>query len=155
MTDEAAGQEWLERYTEQRDTLIEANAYNPADEKDSCGVGLVAQIDGTPRRAIVEMAVRALKAVFHRGAIDADGKTGDGAGIRIDVPQDFFRDAVRAHGPHHRQRQADLCRPDLPAAYRPRPAGKRAVHRRDRSRALRLLHLWLAPTADRHIRHRR
>ena len=82
----------------ERDTLIEANAYNPADEKDSCGVGLVAQIDGTPRREIVEMAIRALKAVFHRGAIDADGKTGDGAGIRVDVPQDFFRDAVRGMG---------------------------------------------------------
>ncbi len=44
------------------------------------------------------MAIRALKAVFHRGAIDADGKTGDGAGIRVDVPQDFFRDAVRGMG---------------------------------------------------------
>ena len=58
-------------FERQRDALIEANAYNPADEKDACGVGLVAQIDGTPRREIVEMAVRALKAVFHRGAIDA------------------------------------------------------------------------------------
>ena len=98
MTHEAEGQEWLERYNEQRNTLIEANAYDPADEKDSCGVGLVAQIDGTPRREVVEMAIRALKAVFHRGAVDADGKTGDGAGIRLDVPQDFFRDAVRGMG---------------------------------------------------------
>jgi hypothetical protein len=98
MTDEKAGQEWLERYTEQREALIAANAYDPADEKDSCGVGLVAQIDGTPRREIVEMAIRALKAVYHRGAVDADGKTGDGAGIRVDVPQDFFRDAVRGMG---------------------------------------------------------
>jgi len=98
MTDEKAGQEWLERYTEQREALIAANAYDPADERDSCGVGLVAQIDGTPRREIVEMAIRALKAVYHRGAVDADGKTGDGAGIRVDVPQDFFRDAVRGMG---------------------------------------------------------
>ncbi|MCF8507211.1 MAG: glutamate synthase large subunit, partial [Hyphomonadaceae bacterium] len=98
MTHEKAGQEWLERYTEQRNALVAANAYNPADEKDSCGVGLVAQIDGTPRREIVEMAIRALKAVYHRGAVDADGKTGDGAGIRVDVPQDFFRDAVRGMG---------------------------------------------------------
>jgi glutamate synthase (NADPH/NADH) large chain len=98
MTHDQAGQEWLERYTEQRDALIAANAYDPADEKDSCGVGLVAQIDGTPRREIVEMAIRALKAVYHRGAVDADGKTGDGAGIRVDVPQDFFRDAVRGMG---------------------------------------------------------
>jgi hypothetical protein len=98
MTHETPGERWLRKYTTERDTLIDANAYNPADEKDSCGVGLVAQIDGTPRREIVEMAIRALKAVFHRGAIDADGKTGDGAGIRVDVPQDFFRDAVRGMG---------------------------------------------------------
>lgn len=98
MTHDQAGQEWLERYTGQREALIEANAYDPADEKDSCGVGLVAQIDGKPRREIVEMAIRALKAVYHRGAVDADGKTGDGAGIRVDVPQDFFRDAVRGMG---------------------------------------------------------
>jgi glutamate synthase (NADPH/NADH) large chain len=98
MTDTTEGQRWLERYTRERDTLVDANAYNPADERDSCGVGLVAQIDGAPRREIVEMAIRALKAVFHRGAVDADGKTGDGAGIRVDVPQDFFRDAVRGMG---------------------------------------------------------
>ena len=61
MTHETPGERWLRKYTSERDTLIEANAYNPADEKDSCGVGLVAQIDGTPRREIVEMAVRALK----------------------------------------------------------------------------------------------
>ena len=92
------GEAWVREYLEKRDKLIAANAYNPADEKDSCGVGLVVQIDGTPRREIVEMAIRALKAVWHRGAVDADGKTGDGAGIRIDVPQDFFRDAVRSQG---------------------------------------------------------
>ena len=138
-------------YTSERDTLIDANAYNPADEKDSCGVGLVAQIDGTPRREIVEMAIRALKAVFHRGAVDADGKTGDGAGIRVDVPQDFFRDAVRGMGHTIAERQAGLRRPDLPAAHRSGPAGKSALDHRDRSRALRLLHLWLAPAADRHL----
>ena len=55
MTHETEGQDWLQRYGEQRDTLIAANAYDPADEKDSCGVGLVAQIDGTPRREIVEL----------------------------------------------------------------------------------------------------
>jgi len=108
MTRETEGQSWLERYTEKRDTLIAANAYNPDDEKDSCGVGLVAQIDGTPRREIVEMAIRALKAVFHRGAVDADGKTGDGAGIRVDVPQDFFRDAVRGMG-HAMGNDKQIC----------------------------------------------
>ncbi len=98
MTDNSWGENWVREYQEKRDRLVAANAYDPADEKDSCGVGLVVQIDGTPKREVVEMAIRALKAVWHRGAVDADGKTGDGAGIRVDVPQDFFRDAVRSQG---------------------------------------------------------
>ena len=53
MTHETPGERWLRNYTTERDTLIEANAYDPADEKDSCGVGLVAQIDGTPRYEII------------------------------------------------------------------------------------------------------
>ncbi|HEY7797258.1 MAG TPA: glutamate synthase large subunit, partial [Hyphomonadaceae bacterium] len=106
--EEQFGEAWVREYERKRDTLIAANAYNPADEKDSCGVGLVVQIDGTPRREIVEMAIRALKAVWHRGAVDADGKTGDGAGIRVDVPQDFFRDAVRSQG-HTISNDAQIC----------------------------------------------
>ncbi len=93
-----SGKAWLRDYETKRNRLIEAHAYDPADEKDSCGVGLVVQIDGTARREIVEMALKALKNVWHRGAVDADGKTGDGAGIRVDVPQDFFRDQVRRQG---------------------------------------------------------
>ena len=87
-------------YLEMRDTLIEANAYSPEDEKDSCGVGMVVSLDSTARREVVAMAIKALKNVWHRGAVDADGKTGDGAGIRIDVPQEFFRDQVRLTGHH-------------------------------------------------------
>ncbi len=88
----------IAKYLEQRDRLIEANAYDPAHEKDACGVGLVAALDGKPRREIVEMGIKALKNVWHRGAVDADGKTGDGAGIRIEVPQDFFREQVERAG---------------------------------------------------------
>ncbi|WP_431284888.1 glutamate synthase large subunit [Humitalea sp. 24SJ18S-53] len=67
-------------------------------EHDACGVGLVASLDGQPRRDVVEAGINALKAVWHRGAVDADGKTGDGAGIHIEIPQDFFADAVRLGG---------------------------------------------------------
>src|SRR3546814_7141661 len=56
--------------------------YDPAEEHDACGVGLVASLDGTPRRDVVVAGIEALKAVWHRGAVDADGTTGDGAGIR-------------------------------------------------------------------------
>ena len=65
--------------------------YNPEREHESCGVGLVASIDGRPRRTVVEAGIQALKAVWHRGAVDADGKTGDGAGIHVEISQDFFK----------------------------------------------------------------
>ncbi|MEL6473800.1 MAG: glutamate synthase large subunit [Pseudomonadota bacterium] len=86
------------RYLENRQRLIEAHAYDPAHEHSACGVGLVTAIDGRPRREIVEMGIKALKNVWHRGAVDADGKTGDGAGIRLEVPQDFFREQIERTG---------------------------------------------------------
>ncbi len=98
----------IDKYLETRERLIAANAYDPAHEHDSCGVGLVVQMDGTPRREIVEMGIRALKAVWHRGAVDADGKTGDGAGIRVDVPQEFFRDQIRGLG-HEPSGDTPIC----------------------------------------------
>ncbi len=72
--------------------------YNPSMEHDNCGVGLVAALDGRKRRDVVEAGINALKAVWHRGAVDADGKTGDGAGIHIEIPQDFFAEAVQRSG---------------------------------------------------------
>ena len=72
--------------------------YRPESEHDACGVGLVAAIDGKPRREIVEAGIEALKSVWHRGAVDADGKTGDGAGIHVQIPQAFFREHIGRTG---------------------------------------------------------
>ena len=88
----------LDLYLANRQRLIDGHAYDPSFERDNCGVGLVCAIDGKPRREVVELAIKALKAVWHRGAVDADGKTGDGAGILLSVPQDFFIDQVRNTG---------------------------------------------------------
>ncbi len=88
----------LEQYLENRQRLIDAGAYDPAHERDACGIGLIADVHGRARRATVEIAIKALKAVWHRGAVDADGKTGDGAGIRLGIAQDFFKDAVKNTG---------------------------------------------------------
>ena len=88
----------MQLYLDNRTKLVEAHAYDPASERDACGVGLVCAIDGQPRREVVELAIKALKALWHRGAVDADGKTGDGAGILVSVPQDFFTDQVRRTG---------------------------------------------------------
>ncbi|HRJ00072.1 MAG TPA: glutamate synthase large subunit [Hyphomonas sp.] len=90
--------DYVKQYEANRQKLIEAHAYNPEDEKDACGVGLVVSLDGKPKREIVAMGIAALKNVWHRGAVDADGKTGDGAGIRLDVPQEFFREHVSRTG---------------------------------------------------------
>ena len=75
-----------------------AGTYDAAQEHDACGVGLVAALDGVPRRDVVEAGIDALKALWHRGAVDADGKTGDGAGIHVEIPQDFFADVVERGG---------------------------------------------------------
>ena len=76
--------------------------YDPAFEHDACGVGFIAAIDGAPRREVVVKGIEALKSVWHRGAVDADGKTGDGAGIHVQIPQGFFRDHIErtGHKPH-------------------------------------------------------
>jgi len=90
--------EAIDRYLANRQRLSDAHAYDPSAERDACGVGLVCAKDGKPRREVVELAIRALKAVWHRGAVDADGKTGDGAGILLNVPQSFFADQVQRIG---------------------------------------------------------
>src|SRR5246127_1980140 len=78
--------------------LAEGGLYDPREEHDACGVGVIASLDGRTRRQVVEAAIAALKAVWHRGAVDADGKTGDGAGIHVQIPQDFFQDHIRRAG---------------------------------------------------------
>ncbi|MDC0394338.1 glutamate synthase large subunit [Alphaproteobacteria bacterium] len=78
--------------------LRHAGAYDPTWEHDNCGVGLVAAIDGKPSRAVVEAAIKALQAIWHRGAVDADGMTGDGAGLHIAIPRDFFIEHVARTG---------------------------------------------------------
>ncbi|MBY0407838.1 MAG: hypothetical protein K2Q01_09105, partial [Rickettsiales bacterium] len=89
---------WDEEYNQRARALAEHGMYDPSTEHDACGVGLVAAIDGKPRRAIVEMGIEALSAIYHRGAVDADGKTGDGAGIHIQIPFDFFCEHIERTG---------------------------------------------------------
>ena len=99
----AAGANIVAQYYADARKLQAAHAYDPAEEHDACGVGFVAAIDGKPRREIVETAISALKSLWHRGAVDADGKTGDGAGIHIQLPRKFFYDFV-AQSEHVRPR---------------------------------------------------
>jgi glutamate synthase (NADPH/NADH) large chain len=93
-----AAEHEIARYLANAKKLEEAHLYSPEQEHDACGVGFVAALDGKPRREVVARAIDALKAVFHRGAVDADGKTGDGCGVHLQVPQEFFRAAVAQTG---------------------------------------------------------
>ncbi|MCY3879795.1 MAG: glutamate synthase large subunit [Rhodobacteraceae bacterium] len=88
----------IQREQEQRRRAGESGLYLPGQEHDSCGVGMVVSIDGIQSRRVVESGVEALKAVWHRGAVDADGKTGDGAGLLLQMPKQFFYDQVRRTG---------------------------------------------------------
>lgn len=66
--------------------------YRPEFEKDSCGFGLIANLDDKPSHWVVETAVNALRRLTHRGAVAADGKTGDGCGLLLQTPTAFFRE---------------------------------------------------------------
>ena len=89
---------WV-RAEEAKRAWLEANGlYRAEDEHSSCGVGLVVAISGKPSRKVVENGINALRAVWHRGAVDADGKTGDGAGMHVQIPVKFFYDVIRRTG---------------------------------------------------------
>ncbi|KAJ57181.1 glutamate synthase [Actibacterium mucosum KCTC 23349] len=90
--------EWLQNEEAKRAYMAEHGLYREDDEHSSCGVGLVVAIDGKPSRQVVESGINALKAIWHRGAVDADGKTGDGAGIHVQIPVPFFYDQIRRTG---------------------------------------------------------
>jgi len=91
-------QHWAAEQEANRDWLAEHGLYRHEDEHSSCGVGLVVALNGKPSRKVVQNGIDALKAVWHRGAVDADGKTGDGAGIHVQIPVKFFYDQVRRTG---------------------------------------------------------
>ncbi len=68
--------------------------YDPANEHDACGVGFVAHIKGEKSHDIIQQGLTILKRVAHRGAVGADPKAGDGAGLLMQIPDAFFRAEV-------------------------------------------------------------
>ena len=73
------------------DALAKSGLYRPEFEHDNCGFGLIAQIDGESSHELVKSAVQALGRMTHRGAIAADGKSGDGCGLLLKKPEAFLR----------------------------------------------------------------
>jgi glutamate synthase (NADPH) large chain len=72
----------------------QAGLYNPAREKDACGLAMVATLRGTAGHDIIALALEALRHLEHRGAIGSDAGTGDGAGIITQIPDEFLRASV-------------------------------------------------------------
>ena len=65
--------------------------YSPDNEHDNCGAGFICSLKGEKTNDIIHKALNILTCLEHRGAVSSDGKTGDGAGILIEIPDDFFR----------------------------------------------------------------
>ena len=76
----------------------EGGLYRPEFERDNCGFGLIAQMDGKASHWLINTAISALARLTHRGAVAADGKTGDGCGILMAMPDSFMRLAARESG---------------------------------------------------------
>ena len=72
--------------------------YDPSNEHDACGVGFIAHIKGNKSHSIVEQGLLILKNLDHRGAVGADELMGDGAGILLQVPDQYYREEMAAQG---------------------------------------------------------
>jgi glutamate synthase (NADPH/NADH) large chain/glutamate synthase (ferredoxin) len=104
---------------------VNAPLYNPAFEHDACGVGFVARVSGQPDHDVLVKALRAVSNVTHRGAVDADAKTGDGSGVLTQLPRRLLVREAEKRGfrverpsdlalgmvflPHHDLVARDLC----------------------------------------------
>ena len=66
--------------------------YRFAYEHDACGVGFLVNLDGKKSHDIIVRSIKVLERLLHRGATGDDNKTGDGAGILIQIPDDFLRE---------------------------------------------------------------
>ena len=72
--------------------------YDPANEHDACGVGFVANVKGRKSHEIVRQGLSILENLTHRGAVGADPRAGDGAGILIQIPGAFLRSSCNDLG---------------------------------------------------------
>ncbi len=88
----------MDAYKKNKSLLERTHNYKSDMEHDACGVGLIASTNGKKTRKVVEYGIEALKAIWHRGAVDADGKSGDGAGIQIEIAPEFFKEKILATG---------------------------------------------------------
>ncbi len=77
---------------------IKQGLYDPSNEKDSCGVGAIADLKGHVSHEIVVDGMSLLKKMKHRGAVGSDATTGDGAGIMTGIPHGYFESELHNQG---------------------------------------------------------
>ena len=99
--------------------------YDPANEHDACGIAFVATLTGPPTHEIVEQGLHALERLDHRGAVGAEENSGDGAGILLQIPDEFLRKTIRPDLPRPGEYAAGLV--FLPGAHDGRVALSEAV----------------------------
>src|SRR6056300_1684469 len=69
--------------------------YRPEEFRDNCGFGLIAQVQGEASHRLLQTAIESLTCMTHRGGIAADGRTGDGCGLLLQMPDAFMRAAAK------------------------------------------------------------
>ncbi|MGN6221561.1 MAG: glutamate synthase subunit alpha, partial [Microbacterium sp.] len=120
--------------------------YNPAFEKDACGLAMVATLRGEAGHDIIDLALTALRNLEHRGAIGSDAGTGDGAGILTQMPDAFLRAVVGFVLPPVGEYAAGMA--FLPRDADERAAQKAGIERIAASENLTVLGWREVPTVD-------
>ncbi|MEW1961716.1 glutamate synthase large subunit [Microbacterium sp. NPDC077644] len=123
--------------------------YNPAFEKDACGLAMVATLRGTAGHDIIALALQALRNLEHRGAIGSDAGTGDGAGILTQMPDAFLREVTDFDLPDAGEYAAGLA--FLPLQASERRSQKAGVERIAREEGLEVLGWRVVPTANENL----
>ncbi|MGM7665853.1 glutamate synthase large subunit [Microbacterium sp. A93] len=123
--------------------------YNPAFEKDACGLAMVATLRGTAGHDIIQLALQALRNLEHRGAIGSDSGTGDGAGILTQMPDEFLREVTDFDLPAAGEYAAGLA--FLPLQAGERRAQKAGVEKIAREEGLTVLGWRVVPTANQNL----
>src|SRR5690606_25738035 len=123
--------------------------YNPAHEKDACGLAMVATLRGEPGHDIIALALEALRNLEHRGAIGSDAGTGDGAGILTQMPDAFLRSVTDFELPPAGEYATGLA--FLPRESSARREQKAGIEHIAAEEGLTVLGWRIVPTANEHL----
>ena len=135
----------------ERQRWLEGTLYSPDFEQDSCGFGLIAQMDNQPSHQLVRTAISSLACMTHRGAIAADGKSGDGCGLLFKKPDAFLRAVAAESGIALAERYAAALVFLSPNATR-QQAGKDALEQALTAQGLEVAGFRSVPVEHRRVR---